>query len=131
MAKAGAQGHAVCNLDAFITFHDGIENELACVACNRIFQSLYNKGKQICRPAWLPSDLVSVALWYAFKLVEDGEIDFINTRLLSGDVHNDDVSLDRFFSANVRDYSLISFKEGWVLRAGHGKIYGAKYIEKY
>ena len=65
--------------------------------------------------------LFSVALWYVFKLVEDGEIDFINTRLPSGDKDTDDVPLDRFFRTNARDYSTASFKKGWGLRAGYGK----------
>ena len=128
--NAAAQGQAEGTLDEFITFNDGVENDLVCVGCNRTFQCLYKKDKHICRPARLPSDIVSVALRYAYKLVEDGEVDFINTRLIGGDLDNDD-ELDPFFDDNLPDYSPVSFEKGWALRAGYGKIYGAKYIEKY
>ena len=113
-------------MDTFLSFYDGIENELVCVTFNRTFQSLYNKEQHISKPTWSPNDLVSVALRYVYKLVEDGEVDFINTRLNSGNVDNDDVSLSPFFSANVQDYPPISFEKGWALRAGYGKRYGCQ-----
>ena len=65
-----------------------------------------------------------------YKLIEDGAIDFIDTSLL-GVVANDEGNDDEFFLASVMDYSPVAFASGWALRAGYGKIYGAKYIDKY
>ena len=57
-------------------------------------------------------------------------MDFINARLIGGDLDNDD-EVNPFFDNNLSDYSPVPFEMEWALRAGHGKTYCAKYIDKY
>ena len=115
-------------LDEFVTFVD--ENELVCVVCNKNFASMANKSQHVCKGARLPRDMLSTAMRFAYKMIEDGAVGFIDTSMVCV-LENDEEIANAFLLANVDDYSAVSFAKGWALRAGYGKIYGAKYIDKY
>ena len=105
-------------LDEFITFVD--ENELVCVLCNKNFASMANKSQHVCKGARLPRDMLSTDMRFAYKMIEDGAVGFIDTSMVCV-LENDEEIANAFLLANVDDYSAVSFAKGWALRAGYEK----------
>lgn len=114
---------ATGTLDEFFMVES--DNDLLCNTCNRSFCTTVKTNAHVCKGTKSKNDLVSVALRYAWKLIEDGKVDFIDTRQrggVSGTCRNtvEEQLLDQF-NSNLHDYVDVDFPNGWALRAGHGK----------
>lgn len=103
-----------------------------CNTCGRYFASDAFRDRHICRGSSQRYDLKSNAIRYAYKLIEAGEIDYIDTTKQEQNQNIDKNRDMRDHYTNItNDFEPVSFKKGWAIRPSVGRIYGAKYIDKY
>lgn len=114
------------------------EDELICMTCDRMFLTGVERNQHTCKGAKYTIDIVSVGLRHALQLINDGRVDFIDTRMRddianSENMATSDQTTERmsYFKDNTGGCISEIFNQGWAKREAYGNIYGAKYITRY